>query len=52
MKTAQKNANDDKLITVTVNPALDKYSNQILFPEKLAKAKEQLKNAKLPGKKA
>jgi len=31
-----------------VNKALDKYENVVLFPEKLARANELLKNVKLP----
>ncbi len=37
---------------ITINPSLAKYENEILFPEKLAKAKEQLKGAKLPFQKS
>lgn len=33
---------------VTIDTELDKYNNVILFPEKLAKAKEQLKKSGLP----
>ena len=32
-----------KLPGVTINPELEKYRNQILFPEQLAKAKELFK---------
>ena len=30
------------------NPDLDKYENQVLFPEKLEQANKMLKNAKFP----
>jgi hypothetical protein len=37
--------------TVTIDPALDVYRDQVLFPEKLAKANQMLKTAKLPVRK-
>ena len=33
---------------VTYNPELDKYSNVVLFPEKVARANEILKKAPVP----
>lgn len=36
---------------VTIDPSLDELKKQNLFPEKLAKANEMLKTAKLPHKK-
>lgn len=33
---------------VTIDPSLDQYKDKNLFPEKLAKANEMLKTAKLP----
>lgn len=35
---------------VTIDPSLDKLKHQNLFPEKLAKANQMLKTAKLPAK--
>ena len=46
--------NEKKIPTVRIDRSLDKYDNVILFPEKLAKANEQLKKSgfpKLPNKK-
>jgi len=40
-----------KVPIVTIDPSLDKYKDMNLFPEKLAKANEMLKTAKLPTKK-
>lgn len=50
MKEAQ-NIKTRKVPEVTIDPALDKYKDMNLFPEKLAKANEMLKTAKLPTKK-
>jgi hypothetical protein len=36
---------------VIIDPSLEKYRDKILFPEKLARAEELLKNAKLPQNK-
>ncbi len=33
---------------VTIEPELNKYKNVVLFPEKLAMAKERLKKSGLP----
>jgi hypothetical protein len=35
-------------IKVKVNKTLDKYTNVVLFPEKLAKANKLLKGVKIP----
>jgi hypothetical protein len=35
---------------VCIDPSLGKYRDNTPFPEKLAKANEMLKTAKLPGK--
>ena len=43
--------NNNKVPTVRINPALDCYKDKVLFPEQLARAKELLKNAKLPSRK-
>ena len=46
--------NEKKVIGVRINPSLDKYDNIVLFPDKLAKANEQLKKSgfpKLPSRK-
>jgi hypothetical protein len=37
---------------VSVDASLESYRDQVLFPEKLAKANQMLKTAKLPLKKA
>lgn len=46
--------NKNKVPAVRIDPLLDKYDDVVLFPEKLAKANEQLKKSgfpKLPKKK-
>jgi hypothetical protein len=50
MKTVQE-LNKSKLPIVRIDPSLDQYRDKVLFPEKLAKANEMLKTAKLPSKK-
>lgn len=40
-----------KIQFVTIDPSLDKLKEKNLFPEKLAKANDMLKTAKLPTKK-
>lgn len=35
-------------IVITIDKSLDKYSNIVLFPKKLAKANRLLKGIKLP----
>ena len=50
MKQAKKNSSIKKTknIKLRVKKALDKYSNEVLFPEKLAKANKLLKGVKIP----
>ena len=46
--------NEKKVPVVRIDKSLNKYDNVVLFPEKLAKANEQLKKSgfpKLPNKK-
>ena len=43
--------NESKVPIVIIDPSLEKYRDTILFPEKLARAEELLKNAKLPENK-
>lgn len=44
-----RNENWSNLVPeVTINSSLNKYENAALFPEKLAWAKHELKNVKLP----
>jgi hypothetical protein len=43
--------NNSKLPIVRIDPSLEPYRDVVLFPEKLAKANELLKNAKLPERK-
>lgn len=50
MKTVEK-LNNRKVPIVTIDPALDKYRDIIMFPEKLEKANKMLKTAKLPPNK-
>jgi hypothetical protein len=40
--------NEKKIPAIRINPSLDKYDNVVLFPEKLAKANEQLKKSGFP----
>lgn len=40
-----------KAPAITTDASLDEYRDKNLFPEKLAKANEMLKTAKLPTKK-
>jgi len=47
MKTVEDIKNK-KVPFITIDPSLDKLKGQNLFPEKLAKANEMLKTAKLP----
>jgi len=46
-----KELNKSKVPIVIIDPSLEKYRDKILFPEKLARAEELLKNAKLPENK-
>lgn len=41
--------NDKKVPAVRIDPSLDKFDNVVLFPDKLAKANEQLKKSGFPG---
>ena len=50
MKTIQE-LNSKKVPIVRIDPSLEKYVGQSLFPQKLAKANEMLKTAKLPTRK-
>ena len=50
MKTIQE-LNNEKVPIVRIDPSLEQFRYKILFPEKLAKANEMLKTAKLPAKK-
>lgn len=47
MKTVQE-LNNRKAPIVTIDPALDKYRDKIMFPEKLEKTNKMLRTAKLP----
>jgi hypothetical protein len=49
MKKVKKNTTSKKSgIRVRVKKSLDKYSGQILFPDKLSKANKLLKGVKIP----
>ena len=50
MRTVQE-LNSSKAPIVRIDPSLEQYFDKVLFPEKLAKANEMLKTAKLPRKK-
>ena len=50
MKTVEE-LNKSKVPIVRIDSSLEQYRNKTLFPEKLAKANEMLKNAKLPKRK-
>ena len=50
MKTIEE-LNKRKMPIVTIDPALDKYRDKIMFPAKLEKANKMLKTAKLPPNK-
>ena len=50
MKTVEE-LNKSKIPIVRIDPSLEQYQGKILFPEKLAKANEMLKTAKLPKRK-
>ncbi|WP_165840883.1 hypothetical protein [Larkinella punicea] len=50
MKNVQE-INSSKAPIVRIDPSLEKYRGKVLFPEKLEKANEMLKTAKLPNKK-
>ncbi len=51
MKKSKKNSTSPSAsIRIRLNKNLDKYTNQVLFPEKLAKANKLLKGVKVPVK--
>jgi hypothetical protein len=50
MKT-DEDIKKNKVPFIVIDPSLDKLKEQPLFPDKLAKANEMLKTAKLPIKK-
>ena len=50
MKKVQE-LNNSKIPIVRIDSSLEQYRNKVLFPEKLAKANELLKDAKLPARK-
>ena len=50
MKTVEE-LNKQQAPMATFDPSLEQYQNKILFPKKLEKAKEMLKDAKLPHNK-
>jgi hypothetical protein len=50
MKTVQE-LNKRKVPIVAIDPSLDKYRDKIMFPDKLEKANQMLRTAKLPSKK-
>ena len=50
MRTVQE-LNNSKAPIVRIDPSLEQYRDKVLFPEKLAKANEMLKTAKLPSRK-
>lgn len=41
--------NKKKVPAVRIDPALDKFDSVVLFPDKLAKANEQLKKSGFPA---
>jgi hypothetical protein len=47
----KKELNNLKVPIICIDPSLEKYRDNTPFPEKLAKANEMLKTAKLPTKK-
>ena len=50
MKTVQE-LNRSKVPIIRIDPSLEQYRDVVLFPEKLAKANELLRTAKLPERK-
>ncbi len=46
-----KKLNERKVPIVTIDGSLEKYKNKIICPERLRKANEMLKTAKLPKNK-
>lgn len=51
MKKAE-DLNRRKVPIVRINPSLERFRGKTLFPEKLARANELLKTAKLPDREA
>ena len=49
MKSVQE-LNNSKSPIVVIDSSLEQYRDKVLFPEKLAKANEMLKSAKLPSR--
>ena len=49
MNTIQE-LNNRKVPIVRIDPSLEQFRDEILFPEKLAKANEMLKTARLPAR--
>ncbi|GAB2564722.1 hypothetical protein [Spirosoma areae] len=50
MRTVEE-LNKSKVPIVRIDPSLEQYRDSVLFPEKLAKANEMLRTAKLPNRK-
>ena len=50
MNTVQE-LNRSKVPIIRIDPSLEQYRDVVLFPEKLAKANELLRTAKLPERK-
>ena len=50
MNTVQE-LNNRKVPIVRIEPSLEQFRDKILFPEKLEKANEMLKTARLPERK-
>lgn len=48
--TKVQELNNSKKPIVSIDPSLNKYRDNTLFPEKLALANEQLKGVRLPRK--
>jgi hypothetical protein len=48
MKTVIKKTKKSKSLNVTINRELDKYSDKVLFPKKVAEANEILKKVGTP----
>ena len=46
-----KELNNRKVPIVIIDTSLEKFRDQVLFPEKFAKANEMLKTARLPLRK-
>jgi hypothetical protein len=46
-----KNNQSNPSSTIRINKSLDKFTGQVLFPDKVSKAKQMLKGIELPKKK-